>query len=161
VFPILYVREQPRLPCHCSLHTLPHPPIINVANLSTTEVTYVKKLEELTITYLCTARGWCVQLAEGLLVLPELPHLPHYAACLVLLDVDVEHHWHLRQPVMLVSEVEWWEALRCVTYDDDIDVWRPNDVVVCQGIDLPAEVGIRPPGLLRGIELHSKAKVSR
>jgi hypothetical protein len=62
VFPILYVREQPRLPCHCSLHTLPHPPIINVANLSTTEVTYVKKLEELTITYLCTARGWCVQL---------------------------------------------------------------------------------------------------
>jgi hypothetical protein len=106
VFPILYVREQPRLPCHCSLHTLPHPPIINVANLSTTEVTYVKKLEELTITYLCTARGWCVQLAEGLLVLPELPHLPHYAACLVLLDVDVEHHWHLRQPVMLVSEVE-------------------------------------------------------
>ena len=93
----------------------------------------------------------------GLLVPPELPH---HALWVVLLHVDVEHHWLLRQPVLLVLEAECREALRCAGGDGVDCVQRPNDLAVYQGVDLPAEVDVRPPGLLGVVELHNTPEVS-
>ena len=86
--------------------------------------------------------------------------LPHHAVHQVLLDVDVEHHRRLCQPVLLVSEAQRREALRCEPLDDGGGVRRPHNVAVGQRVDMPDEVGVRPPGLLRERELRDKPKVS-
>jgi hypothetical protein len=78
----------------------------------------------------------------------------------VLLDVDVKHHRCRHPPILLVLIARRRETLRCHCLDDVDSVRRPNDIGVCQAVNLPDEVGVRPHGLLCERELHNIPRVS-
>jgi hypothetical protein len=61
---------------------------------------------------------------------------------MVLLDVDVIHYRCLCPLVLKVPVTQRQENLMCERLDDVNGVRRPNDIDVCQAVDLPDEVSV-------------------
>jgi hypothetical protein len=82
--------------------------------------------------------------------------LPQHHLDGVLLHIHIEQQRRPRHPVLLVTEAQSREAMWCAGRDNILGVGRPPGVRVCQSIELPDEVLVRPLRLVVGVRgLHT------
>jgi hypothetical protein len=90
--------------------------------------------------------------------------LPRHTLDVVLLDVHVIDERRLSHPKVTVSKAhpkvtvskaQGRETLRCTRSDQSVGEWLPDNLAVCEVVDLADEVLVRPPGMLCPRELQT------
>jgi hypothetical protein len=76
------------------------------------------------------------------------PKLPHHTLDVVLFDVHVVDKRRLRHLEVTAPKAQGRETQRCTCGDQGVGEWLPDNLAVCEVVDLADEVQVRPPDLL-------------